>query len=50
MKTAGDGIEVQAVEGEEMPRQCGNLTEKCGKEKKLIALNSVPIKTENKYN
>ncbi|MBK8965296.1 MAG: hypothetical protein IPM36_01195 [Lewinellaceae bacterium] len=49
-KIAGKGFNAVAPEGEEMPRQRRNLAEKTKKEKKFIALNSVPMKTENKCN
>jgi hypothetical protein len=48
-KIAGKGFNAVAPEGEECPWQCRNLTKKCGKEKKFIALNSVPMKIKNKF-
>ena len=45
-----ESLEAVAPAGEEVRRQRGNLKEKTGKEKKIIALNSVPMKTENKCN
>jgi len=49
-KTGKKGLDAVAPAGEEMLRQRGNLAKKTRKEKKFIALNSVPMKFENKCN
>jgi len=50
IKTGRKDPDAVAPDVEEMRRQRGNLAKKGGKGKKFIALNSVPIKFENKCN